>query len=453
MFTAVLVNLVKDALLVVGTVAILFALNVRLALIALAVVPAFMAASFVFRRKARGAYREVRRLLAQLNATLAEDLSGIKIVQVFRREQRRKDGYRVTNEQFYAANIHQLVIFGVFRPLIELIATVGIALVLVFGGIASLQGGLTLGALVAFLSYVRQMFEPLSDMSEKYNIMQSAMASSERIFGIMDQEPTILERPAPVQTAVRGRVSFQGVSFAYVRDRPVLRDVTFTVEPGKSIAIVGPTGAGKTSIINLVCRFYDPDSGSVTLDGVDLRDISLRTLRDSIAVVLQDAFIFSRSIEDNIRLGTPMPRDQVEGAADMVQAKGFIERLAGGFDETMSERGATLSTGQKQLLCFARALAHDPKILILDEATSSVDPATERLIQQAIDTLMRGRTSIIVAHRISTIQRADEILVIDDGRIVERGTHSELLARRGIYYNLYVLQYVHSGTQTAEEAG
>jgi ABC-type multidrug transport system fused ATPase/permease subunit len=453
MFTAVLVNLVKDVILVGGTVAILFALNAKLALIALAVVPAFTVVSFVFRQKARGAYREVRRLLAHLNATLSEDLSGIKIIQAFRREQRRQQGYRGINQDFFAANIRQLVIFGVFRPLIELIATTGIALVLVYGGIGVLSRGLTLGALVAFLGYVRQMFEPLSDMSEKYNIMQSAMASSERIFGIMDEVPLVSEPKAPARQGIRGRVVFDSVSFAYVPGQPVLQNVSFSVDPGRSVAIVGPTGAGKSSIINLVCRFYDPDSGSVTLDGVNLRDLPLPTLRENIAVVLQDAFIFSRSIEDNIRLGSPMARAYVEQAADMVQAKGFIERLPAGFDEVMAERGATLSTGQKQLLCFARALAHDPKILILDEATSSVDPATERLIQQAIDTLMRGRTSIIVAHRLSTIQRADEILVIDEGRIVERGTHRELLAHRGIYYKLYLLQYVHDEAPLTVRAG
>ncbi len=442
MLTAVLVNLVKDVILIVGTVAILFALNVRLALIALAVAPVFVTVSFVFRQKARGAYREVRRLLARLNATLAEDLSGIKIIQVFRRERARREQYAQINREFFAANVHQLVIFGIFRPLIELIATVGVALVMVFGGIGVLGKGLTLGALVAFLGYVRQMFEPLSDMSEKYNIMQSAMAASERIFGIMDQEPEIQDRGRMPVGPLRGHVVFEDVSFAYVPGQPVLRNVSFSVEPGRSVAIVGPTGAGKTSIINLLCRFYDPDGGRVLIDGVDVRDLPLRVLREHIAVVLQDSFIFSRSVEDNIRLGASLPRSRVEQAAGMVQARGFIERLPHGFDEVMAERGATLSTGQKQLLCFARALVRDPKILVLDEATSSVDPTTERQIQLAIETLMEGRTSIIIAHRLSTIQRVDEILVLDEGRIVERGTHDELLARRGLYYNLYVLQFV-----------
>jgi ABC-type multidrug transport system fused ATPase/permease subunit len=244
-----------------------------------------------------------------------------------------------------------------------------------------------------------------------------------------------------VPDTIRGRVEFRGVHFSYEPDKPVLRDVSFTVEPGKSVALVGPTGAGKTSIINILCRFYDVDEGQVLLDGIDLREHRLSTLRDSIAIVLQDAFIFSRDIEDNIRLGEDVSMERVREAARMVQADRFIERLPGGYEEMMSERGATLSTGQKQLICFARALAHDPRVLILDEATSSVDTATEQLIQNAIETLMRGRTSIVVAHRLSTIQSADEILVIDAGRIVERGTHQELLARRGIYYNLYLLQY------------
>ncbi|KZD16556.1 MAG: hypothetical protein AO394_04165 [Candidatus Fermentibacter daniensis] len=295
---------------------------------------------------------------------------------------------------------------------------------------------------MAFISYVRQMFQPIADMSEKFNIMQSAMASAERVFGVMDTAPEVTEAPdaeAPAEMA--GRVEFESVSFSYVEGKQVLRDVSFTVEPGRSVAVVGPTGAGKTSIINLLCRFYDPSSGSVKVDGTDLRRMPMASLRRNMAIVLQDAFIFSRTIEDNIRLGSPIGTESVRKAAEMVQADGFIENLPGGYSEVMAERGATLSTGQKQLICFARALAHDPKILILDEATSSVDPATEQLVQKAIETLMRGRTSIIVAHRLSTIQKADEILVLDEGRIVERGSHQELLARRGIYYNLYLLQY------------
>ena len=450
MFTAVLVNLVKDFLLIIGTAIILFVLNWRLALIALAVSPVFLVVTIIFRVKARGAYRQVRKYLAKLNSNLAEDLSGIKVVQAFRQERKRRAEYKATNTSYFGANMRQLVIFGVFRPLIEITASAGVALVLIYGGGSVLSGGLTIGALVAFISYVRQMFQPLADISQKFNIMQSAMAAGERIFGIMDTEPMIVDPgDGSDEPRIEGRVEFENVSFSYVEEKKVLRHVGFEVEPGRSVALVGPTGAGKSSIISLLCRFYDVDSGRIFIDGRDLRETPISSLRKSISIVLQDAFIFSRSIEDNIRLGLDLSREDVVRAADMVQATPFIEKLPEGFDTVMAERGATLSTGQKQLICFARALAHDPRILILDEATSSVDPATEQLIQNAIEVLMQNRTSIIVAHRLSTIQKADQILVIDDGRILERGSHQELLARRGIYYNLYLLQY--AGAE--EEAG
>lgn len=441
MFAAVLVNLVKDVLLIIGTAIILFLLNARLALVSLAVTPIFIVVTVVFRIKARGAYRAVRKYLARLNSRLSEDLSGIKIVQVFRQEKRRRAEYRETNESYFDANMKQLIIFGIFRPLIEITASIGVALVLVYGGGNVLTGALTIGALVAFISYVRQMFQPLADISQKYNIMQSAMAAAERIFTILDTEPDIVDSETAEDRNLSGAIRFDDVTFSYEKDNKVLRNVSFDVDPGRSVALVGPTGAGKTSIISLLCRFYDVDSGGIMLDGVDIRELPVHTLRNSISIVLQDAFIFSRSIEDNIRLGLDLTRKQVRKAADMVQATPFIEKLPQGFDTVMAERGATLSTGQKQLICFARALAHDPRILVLDEATSNVDPATEKLIQNAIEVLMKNRTSIVVAHRLSTIQKADQILVIDDGRILERGDHQQLLAKRGIYYNLYLLQY------------
>ncbi len=441
-FTTVLLTLLKDVLLLGGTLVILFSMNLRLALVASTVIPLLVLISGLFAVKVRGAFREVRRLLAQLNANLAEDLSGIKVIQIFRREKARQARYQQTNLQYFQAGMRQLVLFGIFRPSVELLSTIGLALVLIYGGGAVLRGALTLGALVAFITYTRQMLRPVADISEKYNILQSAMASAERVYGLLDTPPRIVEsKEVTLLPDCRGRIDFEHVSFAYSADKPVLKDVSFTVDPGRSVALVGPTGAGKTSIISLLCRFYDVNEGRVLLDGVDLRDLRLRTLRDNIAVVLQDSFVFSRSVEENIRLGAPVARERVAQVAGMVQASDFITELPGGYDEVMAERGATLSTGQKQLLCFARALARDPRVLVLDEATSSVDPTTERLTQRAIETLMRGRTSIIVAHRLSTIQRVDEILVIDDGRIVERGNHQELLARRGIYYNLYLLQY------------
>ncbi|MCK5130993.1 MAG: ABC transporter ATP-binding protein [Candidatus Sabulitectum sp.] len=442
MFSAVLVNLVKDFLLIIGTITILLFMDWKLALISLTVLPIFTIASLLFRRKTRVIYRKVRKHLAELNSSIAEDISGVKVIQIFRQEKTRRDKYLEINDNYYKISMKQLYVFGVFRPLIEVIAQVGTAIVLIYGGLSAISGALTIGALVAFISYVRQMFRPISDMSEKYNIMQSAMASSERIFMILDTLPEVEEaEDALPPMKLRGEVTFEDVNFGYSADTPVLKDINFGIKPGKSVALVGPTGAGKTSIISLLTRFWDVDTGRILLDGADIRDHSVETLRKNTAIVLQDAFIFSRSVADNIRLSSNLTSEEVRRAADMVQATEFIDRLPKGFDTVMAERGATLSTGQKQLICFARALAHDPRILVLDEATSNVDPATEQLIQRAIDTLMKGRTSIIVAHRLSTIQKCDEIMVIDAGLIMERGTHQELLSRRGIYYNLYLLQW------------
>ncbi|MCK5784934.1 MAG: ABC transporter ATP-binding protein [Candidatus Sabulitectum sp.] len=442
MFSAVLVNLVKDVLLIAGTITILLIMDWKLALISLSVLPVFTLASILFRRKARTIYRKVRKHLAELNSSIAEDVSGVKVVQIFGQEKNRRGRYFEINDNYYKISMKQLYVFGVFRPIINIIAQVGTAIVLIYGGLSTLSGALTLGALVAFISYVRQMFKPISDMSEKYNIMQSAMASSERIFGILDTEPKIVQSSDAIPPQkLRGEVAFQDVNFGYDPDTPVLREINFGIEPGKSIALVGPTGAGKTSIISLLTRFWDVDTGKILLDGTDIRDHSVATLRNNTSIVLQDAFIFSRSVADNIRLSSDLTMEEIRSASDMVQATGFIDKLPNGFNTVMAERGATLSTGQKQLICFARALAHDPRILILDEATSNVDPTTEQLIQRAIETLMKGRTSIIVAHRLSTIQKCDEILVIDAGKIMERGSHQELLARRGIYYNLYLLQW------------
>lgn len=456
MFSSVLVNFFKDVLLLVGTALILFFMNWKLALLSLLVMPLFAVVSFFFRRMTRKAYRDVRKYLAKLNSHLAEDLSGVKVVQVFRQEAARRDQFLDTNDKYFQSNMKQLVVFGIFRPMIEVIAQLGTTVVLVYGGLSVMQGALTLGALVAFLSYVRQMFRPLQDMSEKYNIMQSAMAASERVFGILDTVPAIVDAPdAAPPRALSGHVEFSDVTFGYNPDQPVLRNVSFTVRPGESVALVGPTGAGKTSVISLLTRFWDVDRGGILLDGLELGKHSVQTLRKNIAIVLQDAFIFSRSVADNIRLGSDIGLDRIREAAELVQAADFIERLPNGYDTIMAERGATLSTGQKQLICFARALVHDPRILVLDEATSNVDPSTEKLIQRAIEVLMKGRTSLIVAHRLSTVQQCGNILVFDNGRILERGSHQELLAKRGIYYNLYLLQWgrMNSGDPAPEDKG
>jgi len=441
MFASVLVTILRDILMLIGAIAILFSFSIKLALIALCIIPIFAIISFVFKQKVRKVYRQSRKHLSSLNAHLAEDLSGIKIIQIFQREKTRQKKYTETNNKYFSANFKQMIIFGIFRPLIELVATTTIALILIYGGISVISGTITIGALVAFTNYIRKMFQPLSALSEKYTIIQSAMAAAERTFQILDEKPQITENNKAQNIPIRGNVKFQNVSFSYTPEKQILNNISFQVEAGKSVAIVGPTGAGKSSIINLLCRFYDVDNGSITIDNQDIRNLPFKTLRDNISIVLQDAFIFSRTINENISMSDKLTQEQINEAAKIVQINQFINTLPHNYTQIMSEGGATLSTGQKQLICFARALAHNPKILILDEATSSIDPNTESLIQQAIEQLMKNRTCIIVAHRLSTIQKADQILVIDQGQILERGTHQQLLAKKGIYYNLFLLQY------------
>jgi ATP-binding cassette, subfamily B, multidrug efflux pump len=348
--------------------------------------------------------------------------------------------------------------YAVFYPAIELLAALAVALILLYGGAGVLRGAVTLGALVAFIQYSERFWRPISDLSEKFNVVQAAMASSERIFLLLDTMPEVQAKEDAVRLPeVQGRVAFEGVWFSYAGASPpdaaasapdsanepnwVLRDIDFTVEPGKSVALVGATGAGKTSIISLLSRFYDVQKGRVTLDGVDVRDLDPNATRRALALVLQDVYLFSGTIASNIRLGSEISDERVEAAARAVHAHPFIARMANGYATEVRERGSTLSVGQKQLLSFARALAHDPRVLILDEATSSVDTETEQLIQDALKTLLRGRTAIVIAHRLSTIQNVDEILVMHKGRIRERGTHAELLAARGLYWRLYQLQY------------
>lgn len=443
MFSDVLVNLIKEILLFAGTLVVLFFMNARLAFVALALTPVFIIVAAIFRTKVRDAFRAIRKAIAKLNAVLTEDIAGIKIVHIFGQEKARNSLFNNVSKQCYDAHIRRIVIFGLFRPIVDILTSISIALVLIFGGFNVISGTLTLGALVAFIMYVKRMFGPIIHISQQYNVIQAAVAASERVFGVLDQVPDVPEPDEPAEIPVQtGLVEFDSVSFSYIDGTPVLRNVSFTIEPGKSVAIVGPTGAGKTSIISLICRFYDPDEGAIRLDNCDVRLWPHDLLRRHIALVLQDSFIFSRSVKDNIRLGRKDITDEtIIRAAELVQARDFIDALPHKFDEEMMERGSTLSAGQRQLLCFARALAHDPKLLILDEATSNVDPATEVKLQHAVETLMKDRTSLIVAHRLSTIKSCDEILVLDNGHIVERGSHDELMAKRGFYYNLYLIQF------------
>jgi ATP-binding cassette subfamily B protein len=455
LFTSGVVTVFGDVFTLLGIMGVMLALDWKLALVTFAVIPLFFLVTNWFRRGSRQSFREVRKWIARINAFLQENLSGMTVVQLFRREERNVAAFAAINREHADANLRSIFYYAVFYPAIDLLAAAAIALILLYGGAQVLSGGLTLGVLVAFIQYSERFWRPISDLSEKFNILQAAMASSERIFTLLDT-PVLVAAPAAPRRlgAIRGVVGFENVWFSYGQGEPdwVLRDIDFRVEPGKSVALVGHTGAGKTSIISLLARFYDVQKGRVTLDGVDVKDLDPAELRSALALVLQDVHLFSGTIESNIRLGSAIPDERVRAAARAVHAHRFIEALPGGYAAEVKERGASLSVGQKQLLSFARALAHDPRVLILDEATSSVDTETEGLIQDALRVLLRGRTAIVIAHRLSTVQNVDEILVLHKGTVRERGTHQALLAQRGLYWRLYQLQYKDQEQVAAGEA-
>jgi ATP-binding cassette subfamily B protein len=443
MFSAGIVSIFGDIFTLVGILVAILILNWQLGLVTMSVVPLIFVTTAVFKIKARDSYRRVRIAIAKINAFLQEHITGMAVVQLYNREKKSFRKFDSINGEHLKANLDGVLAYAWFYPAIELISSVAIALIIWYGGGKVMQGLLSFGGLVAFTQYSNRFFQPIADMSEKYNILQSAMASSERLFKLIDTPATVVNPPnaiKPVRPA-RGEIEFRNVWFAYTNDDWVLRDVSFHVSPGESVAIVGHTGAGKTTTTSLLARFYDIQQGEILLDGVNIAKLDLEYLRSSFAMVLQDVFLFSGTLESNIRLGSPIPRSRVEAAADDVNLSPFLRMLPAGLDHPVNERGTTLSSGQRQLLAFARALAHDPQILILDEATSSVDTETELEIRKAIDRLMENRTSIIIAHRLSTIQRCDKIIVMHKGRVRETGTHQQLLAQRGIYYKLYQLQY------------
>ncbi len=467
MFTSGVVAIFEDVFVLAGIIAIMLNMNWWLALITFAVLPFIVYATKLFRDRVRDSYRRIRSAVAKINAYLSEHVSGMVVLQLFNREKRAYKKFEEINTLHMDAFKDAIMAHAVYYPVVEVLSAIAMASVIWFGGGAVIRGVTTLGVLVAFMQYAQRFFRPIMDLSEKYNILQSAMAASERVFNLLDTPVEVVTPAQHKEPQGAGRIEFDHVWFTYdgaaveqqAEGAPetnghrsavqagrgpewVLRDVSFAIEPGETVAIVGHTGAGKTTIISLLLRFYDVQKGSIKIDGVDLREMDLTSLRRRFGVVLQDPFLFSGTIEQNIRLGTDWITDaDVERAAEEVNVADFIRTLPLGFREAVNERGTTLSTGQKQLISFARALAHDPKILILDEATSSVDTETELRVREALSKLVTGRTSIIIAHRLSTIQRADKIIVMHHGQVREMGSHQSLLAQRGIYWKLYQLQY------------
>jgi ATP-binding cassette, subfamily B, multidrug efflux pump len=443
LFSSGVVTIFGDAFTLVAIMGMMLVIDWRLALVTFAVIPLVWLTARVFRRRVRTAFSDIRVRLARLNAFLQERLGGMRVVQLFGREEDMARRFGVLNRDHLEAHLRSITVYAVFFPAVELLTAIAMALLLWYGGLRVLEGTLTVGILAAFIQYTRRFFQPLQDLSEKFNLLQSAMASSERVFALLDEPVVVREpgHPVALPRPVRGAVSFEHVWFRYSATGPwVLKDVSFTASPGQTIALVGHTGAGKTTIVNLLLRFYDPDRGRITVDGVDIRQLSTAELRSIIGFVQQDLFLFTGDVQHNLTLDAPITPEAAREAAQRVGADRFIERLPSGYHHVLGERGRSLSVGERQLLSFARALALDPRILVLDEATSSVDAEAEALIQRAIAELMAGRTSLVVAHRLSTILHADEILVLHHGEIRERGSHRELLAQRGLYDRLYQLQ-------------
>lgn len=459
LFTSGIIDVLGDLVMIFAITTIMFYMDWRLSLVSLITVPLLVGATQWFRIGARRGFDMVRTRIARLNAYLQEHISGAHVVQLFNAEAKSLRKFHEINDDHRNANIQTIFYYAVFFPLVDFIGAIGIALVIWYGGYRVLGNTeaityLTLGGLVAFIQYSQNLFMPIRDLSDKFNVLQQAIVASHRIFRALDMPVAITTPTEPKKRGrARGHIEFQNVWFAYKGEDWVLKDVSFEVEPGQSIALVGHTGSGKTTITNLLMRFYDIQRGKILLDGVDVRDWDLQSLRENFAVVLQDVFLFSGSIENNIRLGNENITDErIRWAAHEVRADRFIEQMPEGYKSEVKERGAGLSVGQKQLISFARALSFDPTLLVLDEATSSIDTETEQLIQQAVERVMRDRTSIVVAHRLSTIQRADRIIVLHHGEIRERGTHQELLAQRGLYWRLFKLQYADSAID-GNEAG
>ena len=442
LFSTILVTMVKNAVLILGYAGVMLYLNWKLALVSFILLPLVVYLTRLFTKLYRTTHRITRTKVSAMNTYLSENLSAMKLIQVFPREREKQREFRQRSGDLFQSNFREIVVYGTFRPVIYFISILALASVLGFGGKQVMDGALSIGTLYIFTSYVKSFFEPIQSLSDQFGTLQSAMAAGEKIFTLMDEEPQIRqpENPKPMP-AVKGRIEFEHVWFSYDGEEWVLRDVSFVIEPGQTAAFVGATGAGKSSILNLIGRYYDIQKGRITLDGVDIRELDLKELRRAIGQVQQDVFLFTGDIQGNIRLREDEISDgKVHDAAKFVGADSFIDRLEQGYETAVTERGSTLSAGQRQLLSFARTLAFDPDVLVMDEATANIDTETEGLIQEAMAKMMQGRTTIVVAHRLSTIQHADQIMVMHHGQLREQGTHQELLAQNGIYKKLYDLQ-------------
>ncbi len=439
-----LITVISDILTLIGIVIVMVSMSPGLALLSFTVVPLMVGATMVFARHAKAAFRETRATVAGVVGDLAEDLAGIRVIQAFAQESSEQERFDAVNRANRDAHVHAMTLSFIFMPAVQFLGTLATAVVLWFGGRAVVNETLTLGVIVAFLSYVTQFFQPIRELSQLYTTMQQAMAGGERVLELLDTQPGVPDKPDAIEVErIEGHVELRSVTFAYRADETVLHDVDLVIEPGQTIALVGPTGAGKTSISNLIARFYDVTDGAVLIDGVDVREIAQRSLRRKMGIVPQDPFLFPGTVADNIRFGDPAASDEaVREAARSANAAEFIDRLPDGYETEIQEGGVNFSVGQRQLLCIARAILADPGILILDEATSSVDTMTEALIQDALERLLAGRTAVVIAHRLSTIRNADMICVIDAGKIVEQGSHEELLMRDGLYRELYERQFV-----------
>lgn len=445
MYSGILVRLFRNIIKIIGLAVVMLLMDWRLALVSFVLLPVVSVLTVVFRKIARETYRLARTRLTDINTFLSENISGMRIIQIFGREQRKFEEFDDKNQKLFKAYYREMLVFAFFRPLIYILSVISLMIVLGVGSRDVLNNVISIGTLYIFAQYIQSFFEPIQELAEQFSTLQSCIASAEKIFTIMNEEPAVKEDDNPViLREIRGKIEFSHVWFAYDNENYVLRDVSFVIEPGQSVAFVGATGAGKSSILNLIGRYYDIQKGNIYIDGVDIRRLSKKQLRSAIGQMQQDVFIFEGDIESNIRLyNEEITSEQIKEAAEYVNASHFIERLPKGYQEAVSERGATFSAGERQLLSFARTLAHKPQILVMDEATANIDTETELLIQEALEKLMKGRTTIMVAHRLSTIQHADCIMVMHKGKIREQGTHQELLAQGGIYKKLYELQIQH----------